>query len=656
MRKIHFYQIIVLFLISFTSFSQESTPFFKSYTWEESPSYTAGKEDQDIISVKDKIVTEFFFEGQNFVEYFLEHKVVWLNSDDQIEQYNKVYLPYSQTSNLEINKARVIKSDGSVQELDKSKVLTATDEETGRTYKYFAFEGVEKGSFIEYYYVVKRNPSYQGKRLSFQSTYEKNNIEFDLFSPSNLIFKFKSYNGLADVSKDTTTTEKQHWKLRMKRLSGIDRESQAPYNASRGSVVYKLDRNTANPGSKITSYAKAAQNIYNYYHKDYDDKVKKQLLAFMSNIDLKDAEDEILKIRKIDSYIKQNIYFSETGNESLADLESVLKSKVANETGIVKLYASIFNELGIKHEIVITTDRLEQKFDKNFESLNFLRELLFYMPKSKMYLCPGKFETRFEFPPAYFTDNYGLFIKEVKIGSYKSGVGKVKYINAVEAQKSTDKMIVDVAFDKDDLTINNIRLHKFLSGYYAMYIQPFTNLIEGEKRKELIEGFAKNLDQVAEIESAKMLNDDPNLFGIKPLELDIQFTSEAFVEKAGKKYLFKLGQIIGPQMEMYQEKKRVLPLESEFNRSYVRTINVMIPEGYKIVNLDDINIDNSYSEDNKEFFSFKSFYSIEGNILKITADEHYYKTIVPPSLYEEYRKVINSAADFNKITLVLEPK
>ncbi|MBP2834340.1 DUF3857 domain-containing protein, partial [Aquimarina sp. U1-2] len=105
------------------------------------------------------------------VEYFLEHKVYWLNSDEKIEAYNKVYLPYNNSSELKINKARVITKNHKIIELDESKILTAQDEETGRNYKYFAFEGVTKGSFIEYFYVVKRYPRYSGKRHTLQKSY-----------------------------------------------------------------------------------------------------------------------------------------------------------------------------------------------------------------------------------------------------------------------------------------------------------------------------------------------------------------------------------------------------------------------------------------------------------------------------------------------------
>ena len=119
--------------------------------------------------------------------------------------------------------------------------------------------------------------------------------------------------------------------------------------------------------------------------------------------------------------------------------------------------------------------------------------------------------------------------------------------------------------------------------------------------------------------------------------------------------MFKVGELIGQQIQMYQEKIRVLPVESEFNRSYFWTINIKIPEGYKIVNLDDLNINNSYSVGDKKIVSFHSFYEVNENIVKITADEHYRENIIDVSLFEEYRKVINSAADFNKLTLVLQP-
>ena len=55
-------------------------------------------------------------------------------------------------------------------------------------------------------------------------------------------------------------------------------------------------------------------------------------------------------------------------------------------------------------------------------------------------------------------------------------------------------------------------------------------------------------------------------------------------------------------------------------------------------------------------FIFDSHYTLDCNLLTVTADEHYRESIVAPEIFEAYRTVINSAADFNKVTLILEPK
>ena len=648
--------IILLLLLSQLSISQ-TNPFYLKYDWEEKPIYSIEEgETDEIIALKDKVVTEFFFEADGLVEYYLEHQVLWLNSDDNIEKYNKIYLPFSSSSELLVNKARVINKDGTIHELNESNIHTAEDEETKSYYKFFAFEGLEKGSFIEYYYVFKRSPAYKGKKLSLQSDYRKHDVGFELYAPLNLVFKFKSFNGLPDVKKDTLIKNKFHWSVNLKKISALENEDQSAYYASKKYVVYKLDENLANHTKDISSYGIISQNIYSYYYPEHSNKDQKLIDKLIANAIINKGKDETSKVRQLEFYIKNNFYVAEASNPEMSNLNEVLTNKIANETGIIKVYVSALKTLGIKHNIVLTSDRQYLKFDKEFEANCYLTDFLIYLPKSKLYLSPVEIDSRLGFPPAFLTDNYGLFIKEITLGEFTSGVGKVKYIKPIKADKTIDNTILDVSFDKDDFSITNVKMDKKVSGYYAMYYQPFMNLVSEEDKEELIENFAKSIDDNATINSKEMINGESELFGVKPLEIKIDYTSEAFVEKAGKKYLFNIGKLIGPQMQMYQEKERVLPLENEFMRSYLRTINVTIPEGYQIANLDDIVIDNSYSKNGEKILEFNSFYELNGNQLKITADEHYKINIIKKELYEEYRTVINSAADFNKITLVLEPK
>lgn len=646
---------LLVFLTVHMAKAQE-TPEFKSYDWDENPSYSIADDEKEeqIITLKEKIITEFFFEDTNaLTEYFLEHRVVWLNSDEKIEDYNKIYIPYATSSNLEVSKARVINKKGEVLVLDDSKLLSAVDEETGSKYTYFALEGIEKGSFIEYFYVVKKRPSYKGRKLSLQTTHPKKEVTFDLYAPSNLLFAFKSYNGIPDAVRDTINTDKKHWNINLENVKSLDREAQSAYNAERGFVVYKLDKNLATGVNGISSYGEVSQNIYSYYYPEYTKKEQKKIKKFIAEAGINKLTDQEEIIRKLEIFIKANVYSSEGVD---ATLEETLDKKIADESGFISLYTAVLSTLGIKTQLVITTDRSELKFDKKFEANNFLRDFLIYFPKYKKYLSPTEIESRYGYPPAYLTDNYGLFVKEVKVGDYKSAVGKIKYIKPIKAEKTVDKMDFEVSFDEDDFTITNINFKDELTGYYALYIQAFANLFNEEQKTELLEGFGKRIHKDAEIVTKEMKNASPDLFDVKPFIANVSVETDGLVEKAGKKYLFKVGDIIGQQMQLYQEKKRILPLEEEYQRMYLRTIKVNIPEGYQISNLDDLKIDQSYTRKGKKVMSFLSDYTVEGNTITIKADEFYKKNIVQPSEYEEYRKVINSAADFNKITLILEPK
>ena len=522
--------ILILFITS-NSLAQ-TAPFYEGYNWETNPSYNIEESDKDMVAIKDKIVTEFYFEDQNLTEYYLEHKILWLNSDDRIEEYNKIYLAFSNKTSLKVSKARVIKKTGEIIELDESKILSAENEETGRKYNYFALEGLQKGSIVEYYYVIKRRPTYQGARVDIQNDYNKKAVEFDLYAPSNLLFTFKSFNLNSTVTKDETSTEKMHWQLAIKDVVGIDKEEQSPYRAALGYVMYKLHQNTAN-NIIITSYNEVAQNLFAFYYPEYNEEETKLINKFAKNIKLNnDDENEEKKARIIDLYIKENIYISDNDSENLKNLSNVINTKTANETGIVKLYVALFKKFNITHEMVLTSNRTKLKFDREFEATNFLQEFLFYFPASKKYLSPSKFGTRFGFPPPYYMDNYGLFVTGYNINGKRKAFSEVKYIEGIPASSSTDEMVINVYFNKEDFSQNTITLERKLNGYYAMNIQPFMNLIPANRKNEVIdEAFAQNTDKNAKVLKRVLINEDPSLFGVKPfvVKFDISSSSTSYL-------------------------------------------------------------------------------------------------------------------------------
>ncbi|PZD78687.1 DUF3857 domain-containing protein [Mesonia sp. K7] len=657
MKNIYLY--LIIFFTCSSVIAQEK-PFYENYDWNVKPTYDLQEtKDQPMLGLKHKVAIEFaFLEDNSFVEYYLQHKAYLLNSDDKIEEYNKIYLPYSSSSELIANKARVINGN-KIIELDENDILTAENEETGDKYKYFALKGVQKGSIVEFFYIVKKYPSYKGVRAFFQDDYDVKNIEFDLYSPENLIFDIKSFNGLKEAQYDENFSDenRNHWSMQAENITALEEEDNSAHNANRKFLIYKLDKNLANNSSGISSYDIVVQNLMPFFYpKETSKKTDKQLEKYINKIGVDKASSNKEKIQKIENFLKTNIFVTDVYNDKLEDLEYIMSESVASNRGITKLYISLFNLLDIKHEIVITSDRTELSFDQSYEATVFLNEFLIYFPEDDLYLDPTEIGSRLGYPPTEVTDNYGLFIKTVKVGSYSSGVGEVKYIDAVTSDKNYDNMHVKASFNKENLNEVNISLKREMFGYYASFVQPYAHLIKKESEKDFVQAMVENLDEGIQVDTYKLENFDSNLYGVKPLRIIVEVNSEAFVEKAGNKYLFNVGGLIGKQTELYQDKERKQALDNGFMRRYDRELIIELPAEMKVANLNDINIDQKFTKDGEELMAFKSRYKLEGNTLTIYCNEHYSINKLPASDYADYRRVINAAADFNKVTLVLEPK
>lgn len=636
--------------------AQEATRL--SYNWDSNPKYTISSEDKelDMVGIKDYNIVEFAFEnGDEFFQYSTIHKVLWLNSDDRIEQFNKIYLPYNSSAKLLKSQARVIAANGAVQELDESKIFTATDETTNQTIKYYALEGIEKGGFIEYLYVIKKAAAFKGSYVRLQKDYKIIDSKFEILSPEYLVFEMFSINSDQEAVNKEDIRGKRHLIMHKENLPKLEEEELSAVEAMKEAVIYKLVKNTATGASNFVSYNQISKNVYDYVLSEIGKGTRSKLSKFIKEAKVDKNGDDASKIRSLENHIKNNIYIKEDGGDQLSDLDFVLENKAANGTGVIRLFANGLQQLQIPFEIVLTSDRSEIKFDKHIEAISFLQEYLLYFPTTKQYLAPSKQESRYGYPPFEYTDNYGLFVQKVQLGELTSGVGKVKYIQAPDALASIDEMIYKVSFDPEDLTEVQIDYDRAIGGYSASFIHPFMNLISPEDKEEFYSEFIKSMGDEITIVSKEILNEAPENYGVQPLQIKALLKATNFVNKAGPKYLFKLGDLIGSQIEMYQEKERQLPVENLFRKTYLRRLQIEIPEGFTIKNLEDINISNRYTVDGKDIMNFISSYTQEGNVVTVTANEIYDQNILPIELYEEYRTVINSAADFNKVTLILEP-
>lgn len=582
--------------------------------------------------------------------FYTIHRHIKVNSDEAIEWFNKVYIPmYNVTDVLEF-KVRTVSPGGEVINLDKSVMKDHTDE-NGYKYKIFALEGLQKGSEIEYYYTLRKERSYYGREF-FQSTIYSRECRFMLICPKYSFFRAKSYNSLPQIT-DTTDADFNVLYMNAKNVPRVKQEKYSAHGPNLGRIDYHFMYNSNNY-DPFYSWPKLAKYVAKNYFLAKGNELSRTK-KLISQLKLKEMATEEQKIKAIEKYLKTNISLEKT--EVANGISFILKNKYADEDGLIAVYSNVFRLLKIPFEIVYTNDRNDAKFDPDFNVYSQLRDVLFYFPGTGKYMAPAYFGLRYALPPAGCTNNYGVFIMREKQNGVVMGIPTTRFIEPVAYTTNVSKL--DLAMQLDE-SLEKVKADALfsLSGYYGsdLYRLPLQKEADQQKTKEaLFTGLVKD----AEVKSVQVLNTD---FTASTADSAYRvrgtFETSDLVEKSGKRILFKIGEAIGPQDQLYQEEERHTDIENSYNRLYDRTLTFTIPEGYIIKNLNDLKIEAVCKSDstNQELFGFRSDFTVNGNQLKVTINEYYKQISLPKERFEDFRSVINAAADFNKVVLVLEKK
>lgn len=646
-------RILLVLLAPITVFSAGVNP--TVYEWESDRARYALTEEEATFGeyvLKLHNQYDYVFEDNQFLLYYTVHRIVRVNNDEAIQRNNRIYIPMSGVIDLVSLKARSINASGKVVNFDTSNLKELKDEETGRGYRIFAIEGVELGSEIEYFYVLKKNPSLYD-RVFMQFGTPVRGSTFRLTAPKHLKFDFSSYNGYATIKETSSTEERNVYEGEMKNIPLLREETFSSFDSNRQRIEFKLAYNTAKSNARLFTWEEAAKTFYGVLSAtDKDD--DKTLDKFVKTLNDKSSAKPESRIRNIEARIKTTIQVNtETRDESLTDISSIIARKVASREGMARLFFLVFDRVGIKCHPVLTCSREGVRFDGSFDSWAFLDEYLLHFPETGGFMAPYAFEFRYPLIPPDLTAHDGLFIEPFAFGQVKSALGVVRTIPPADYALNTDNLDISVTFD-EGMTANTIRMKREFGGCNATFIAPWYEMVNDSDRAKLIEELVK---QTAPDPAISKWTAHTNTEGpADSFVMDVTFTSGHFIGTAGSRVLFKVGELIGPQIEMYRDDERMTGVENDFNRGYDRTIRISIPQGYQVRNPDDIRMNVVYSDDGKEPFLFVSDYKMEGNDLVITIREYYKEIFAPLERYEDFRKVINAAADFNKVILVLEKK
>jgi hypothetical protein len=646
-------KLLVLLISIFVTKLFAQDPVYKKYTWEANPKIhqmTDEEKEYNYIKIKQTIIFDYIYEENGaLVMYETIHSIIHFNNEKGIEEMNKIYIPYSKILEEMDLKARTISASGKIIPLNKSSIKKVDNLENAGPFLIFAMEGVEKGGEIEYLYTNKKSATIYSS-WSIQDDNIRRDLSVDLYSPENLIFEIKGYNGFPEVVKDTSLTSQNHISASVKKIDALKDEKYSVYNANRMRFEIQLAYNTVKGNGRMYTWELNGLSFYNSLFSF----TKKELSAIdklISKLDLEKQKSDELKILTLEQWVKTNIG-NATSDEELT-IDKMMDVKYGNDEILQKVYIGVAQQLKIPVELVLTCDRSQRKFDSNFPTNNSITDYLTYFPSIGKYLSSDNYSSRLGFPPPFLTGTKGLFIKETAIGDLKTGVSKIKSIDYSPAQLSYNNIDAKVEFNPETY-VPVVKFKQDFGGYSAFFIQPQIPYMNETEQKQFLDDMAKFPGKETVVKSVKMSGIKNNDVMVNPLVIESVVETSHLLQNAGNKLLFKVGELIGPQEELYQEKKRQLEGEIQYAHSLGRTLEIKIPKGFKLKNPDDIKIEKTYMQDGKNHASFISSYVIEGDVMKIKVLEVYETLLYSKEKYEEWRSVINAAADFNKIVLIFE--
>lgn len=651
MRKLKRSILTLLLLVSSMTINAQKVE-FSDYTFSDKPYQIDPKfANEEEIIIERNVKTEFVFSDNKAYEIYLIHEKKLINSDNAIERNNRVYIPVNIDANLIANKLRVILKNGKIIELKSSDIKEEIDEQTRMKYNYFAVNGLEKGAIIEKFHIIKRNPEFTGNNFFFQASYPILNASVEIIYPEHLIFTSASYNGFPKAENKLESYPNKNSLFTVNTnippLPNNERQSNVVKNQQR--FAYKLDQNTASGVRNLYNHADYGNDLYEAYNAELsrdENKALDQLVKKFAK-----GNTPLEQVQNVEKYIKENIQFNRYFNTN-KNLSDVVKNKQGNLFDILRLYVQVLKKQNIKHEIVLTTERFENVFDPNFESsLNF-KDALFYFPEADVYVEPAANVYRAPLFDDQYGGNYGLFIKSKLFNGIEVPVSEVRII---EFPKNQQLSVMNIAVDfSKDIAEPYLTSKIQFNGYESMNFQPAKDFADPVEYKEMLNYIGKNYTFESDVDSVVAENEGLDFVGKKPFVINVKANAKDLLTKAGPNYIFKIGEVIGKQMEMYEEKERVLPIEIDNPHAYDRTITITLPEGYKIKNPEVFNMNYELKHEGKVVADFVSTYEIKGNQLIVKNTENYDFVELPSQLYPQYQKVINAAADFNKLSIILE--
>jgi len=594
---------------------------------------------------------EFVENKDSYDMYRTVHHLIHLNDEKGVEAFNTFSIPSGSDRKLVEVKARTILPGGRIIEVPSDKVKEVKNEDNEPEYK-IAMEGVEQGAEVELIYTEELSLQTSGWEVFFFGVPALTGT-FRMIVPEHLKFDSKGFNGFSGFT-DSVANKFHFYSSAGYNIPKLEDETYSRFRPNLERIDYKLSYTAADGTVRHYTWADLAKKLYERYY-GFTDKEMRIVQNTLDNIGIRLEDKEEKKIIAIEDYLKTNILMSDKlTDDNVEAFKEIESKKLTTEKGFVRFFVACLSAAGVQHELGLVSGRYSYQMDESIEMWDHLSLFAIYFPKLQSYISPSAVNFRYPFFPYMMGGATGIFCKTTSFGTVTSALPDIRTIPHLPMNRNQNSITSEVKFSSPDM-VPDIKVTLAFKGYNSSGIRELFLYGNKDKEREEIMALTGITDKITDIVSSSVEDADLKNFTVeKPLKINVEVQPPQLMEKAGPKYLFKVGQIIGKQVEMYQDEHRALPIEIEYMHSLPRVIKIIIPDGYKISNPEVVRMKVMFHQGDKDLCGFTSDYTLDGRVMTINVNEFYDAISYPISSYEPFRKVINASADFSKATLILQ--
>ena len=639
------YSLTLIFTLSIYSINIFSQTYL-DLAWSDEITEIKSDYNTPLIGLFSKHYIEYYeskFSDEIFIYETHHFKSIINNNIDEIN--NEIIIPKLNILEVSDVKAKII-SNESIKLYDFQSIESFKDDSLSNdNFIVYELPEIKQNDIIEIMYTVKKNYNFNGSK-NIQESYPILSADFILIQ-DNLTSNIKVYNAKNYKIKDTLISGKNAKFINFSKIKESINEQYATPIANKLKVSYQCyseqDNSTQNEywGNLVT-------NVSELFFPKSINKKAEELLKEIKNGYVTIPWNELKIANSIDTYIKKNFIISDKKDQKLNNIDHILEQKESNDFSIIQVYTQLLKLAEIEYEIAISCNRFYLKFDPDFFDPNQLREFLIYIPKSNVYISPNRIEYRATEAPDDLTGNYAMFIDK-NLDYYFSEI--------ILENKGFSEINKDIKINiSRNLKKSIINEKRYFTGYWGILNRNYVFLSENEKTDFLIDYFTISGLNDKKIIKYKINNYDIDYnFKNEPLEITSKLETKDLISRVMGKILLNVGKVIGLQSNLFKEVERVNPIEINFPNEYSYEIEFLIPKGYKVLTIDNLIKDRKYiSVDGNVTAQFKSSANIVNNKLTIKISEYYKSFKYEKNRYNEFRDVINTAAEFYESNIELE--